>query len=71
MKGILHSVSRKDYFRYMIWLQEYARHQMLLDSQRTGRKLHFYKQTFIADLQEVSIKRLSNKLGANISLFFK
>jgi len=68
MKGILYSVSRKDYFRYMIWLQESARHQMLLDIQRTGRKLNFYKQTFIADLQEVSLKRLSNKLGADINI---
>jgi hypothetical protein len=52
----------------MIWLQESARHQMLLDIQRTGRKLNFYKQTFIADLQEVSLKRLSNKLGADINI---
>ena len=64
MKGILHSVSRKDYFRHMIWIQELVWHQTVLESQKTGRKINFYKQTFIADLEEVSIKRLSNKLGA-------
>ena len=64
MKGILHSVTRKDYFWYMFWIQELVRRQTIVDTERTGRRINFYQQTFIADLEQVSIKRLSNKLGA-------
>lgn len=58
MKAVLQCVTRRDYFRYMIWTLEKAKRQMFLDKKRNCLKI-----TILADVQDLSIMRLTNKTG--------
>ena len=56
------SVSRKDYFRHMIWWTEKARREMIQENKRTGRHLP-YRRTMIMDMEHLSFGQLADKLG--------
>jgi len=60
MKGIMQSVTRKDYLRDMIWWTEKARHQWRLEQERTGHKRPF-KNTIVADSEQLGLSRLANR----------
>ena len=60
MKGIMQSVTRKDYVRDMIWWTEKAKHQWRLEQERTGDQRPF-RNTIIADSEQLGLSRLANR----------
>ena len=59
MKGILQSVTKRDYMRYQIWMTEKVNGEMREESKRTG-KINTYI-TFISDAEGLSIKQMAYK----------
>ena len=60
MKGIMQSMTRKDYIRDMIWWTEKARHEWRLEQERTGHRRPF-TNCIIADSDQLGLSRLSNR----------
>lgn len=67
MKGVLASVSKKDYVRLMVWQLEKTNRQLLQEYQLTGKYVGHH--TIVADMEHLSIKRISNKAGSNNYVF--
>ena len=61
IKGILQSVTKRDYMRYQLWMTEKINGEMREESKRTG-KVNTYI-TFISDAQDLSIKQMAYKPG--------
>lgn len=67
-KGILHSVSKKDFSRSMIYLMETMSREIQLEKELTGRLIT--QQTCIFDVAELSMRILSHKPSRFIELFY-
>ena len=61
MKGIMQSLLKKDFVRYMVYTTEKSVRQMRLDNSQTGRNVS--QHTFIADMDQLSIRNMSYKPG--------
>jgi len=65
-KGILNSVTKKEFSRSMIYLMEIMSRDIQLEKERTGRLIT--QQTCIFDVAELSMRILSHK--PSIALLF-
>lgn len=62
MRGILQSVTRKDYMRYQMWMAEKVNKEMREDSLKTGINVK-NQMTFIADMEHLSMRQMSYRPG--------
>lgn len=62
MRGILQSVTKKDYMRYQTWMSEKVNKEIREDSLRTGKNLE-HQMTFIADMEHLSMRQMTYKPG--------
>lgn len=63
-KGILHSVSKKEFSRSMIYFMESMAREIALERERTGKLVT--QQTCIFDVAELSMRILSHKLTVEV-----
>ena len=64
LRGILQSVTKKDYMRYQTWMSEKVNKEMRQESLRTGKNLES-QMTFIADMEHLSMRQMTYKPGKN------
>jgi hypothetical protein len=65
LRGILQSVTKKDYMRYQAYMTEMVNKEMREESLRTGKN-RFCQMTFIADMENLSIRQVTYKPGHNL-----
>lgn len=65
LKGILQSITRKDFIRAVIWFCEQGRKKWRDECEKTGRK-GLYRTTVIADTEHLTLGQFTNKLGQYI-----
>lgn len=62
LRGILQSVTKKDYMRYQAYMTEMVNKEMRKESLRTGKNQNC-QMTFIADMMGLSMRQMSYKPG--------
>lgn len=62
MRGILQSVTRKDYMRFQMWMAEKFNKEMREESLRTGENPKT-QMTFIADMEFLSMRQMTYRPG--------
>lgn len=63
LKGILQSITRKEFIRTVIWFCENGRKKWRDECEKTGRK-GLFRTTVIADTEHLTIGQFTNKLGS-------
>lgn len=66
-KGILQSVSKKDYLRYICYLAETSIDEMRKESRKSGQNISY--QTFIIDMENLSMRQMSYKPSIPLTNF--
>ena len=61
LKGMLQSVTKKDYLRYQVWLAEKLNGEMREENKRNGKVNTYF--TLIFDAEGLSMKQLAYKPG--------
>lgn len=69
LRGILQSVTKKDYMRYQMYMTEIVNQEMREESFRTGKNTAC-QMTFIADMANLSMRQMTYKPGELDSFFF-
>jgi hypothetical protein len=62
LRGILQSVTKKDFMRYQTYMTERINKEMREESLRTGENQNC-QMTFIADMMGLSMRQMSYKPG--------
>ena len=62
MRGMLQSVTKKDFMRFQLWTMEKMNRQMLEESKRTGIN-KACQMVFISDLEHLSMRQMTYKPG--------
>lgn len=63
MRGILQSVTRKDYMRFQMWMAEKVNKEMREESFKTGKNIK-NQMTFIADMEHLSMRQMTYRPGS-------
>lgn len=66
-RGMFQSVTKKDYMKYQIWMTEKTNREMRDESISTGGN-PWCHITFIADMEELSIRQMAYKPGTDQAL---
>ena len=61
LKGMLQSVTKKDYLRYQVWLAEKLNGEMREENKRNGKVNTYF--TLIFDAEGLSMKQLAYRPG--------
>lgn len=61
-RGLMQSVTKKDYMKYQLWINEKTNREMREEFARSGKNPGCYL-TFIADMDELSMHQMSCKPG--------
>ena len=64
LKGIIQSVTKKDYVRYFAYVSEKSFSEMVKNSKESGRSVSY--QTVIIDMDQLSPHQMSYKPGTTI-----
>ena len=67
IRGILQSVTKKDYMKFQMWMTEKVNREMLQDSLRT-EKNNSCQLTFIADMEHLSMRQMTYKPAMDTGL---
>ena len=67
IRGILQSVTKKDYMKFQMWMTEKVNREMLQDSLRTGKN-NSCQLTFIADMEHLSMRQMTYKPAMDTGL---
>ena len=69
LKGILQSITRKDFIRAVIWFCENGRKKWRDECEKSGRK-GLYRTTVIADTEHLTLGQFTNKLGQYMNIIY-
>ena len=61
MRGIVESVTKKDYLRFLTHLGELIDRDMQLSSKQVGQKIS--RNTMIVDMDQMDVRQFTSRLG--------